>query len=68
VTDPHIHILRLVAHQAKRELDDHHSVDHIGDTASAGRRERLERAAARTRGRVADADERRLNQRPALVL
>ena len=61
MTDRHIRILRLVAHQAQRELDDDHSLDHIGDTASTGRREHLERAAARTRARVADADQRRRN-------
>ena len=61
MTDRHIRILRLVAHQAQRELDDHHSLDRIGDTASTGRREHLERAAARTRARVVDADERRRN-------
>jgi len=67
MTDRHVGILRLVAHQAQRELDDHHSIDHIGDTASRGRHEHLERAVARTRERVADADERRRNRRPALV-
>ena len=61
MTDRHIRILRLVAHNAQRELDDDHSLDHIGDTASTGRREHLERAAARTRARVADADQRRRN-------
>lgn len=67
MTDPHIRILRLVAHQAQRELDDHHSLNHIADTASIGRREHLERAAAQTRARVADAGERRRNRRPDLV-
>jgi hypothetical protein len=67
VTDPHIRILRLVAHQAQRELDDHHSLNHVGDTALTGRREHLERAAARTSARVADADERRRNRRPVLL-
>jgi hypothetical protein len=66
VTDPHIRILRLVADQAQGELVDH-VVDHIGDAASRGRREHLERAAARTRARVADADERRRCRRPGLV-
>jgi hypothetical protein len=61
MTDRHIRILRLVAREAQRELDDHHSIDHIGDTASKGRHEHLERAAARTTARVADADERRRN-------
>jgi hypothetical protein len=63
MTDRHIRILRLVAHQAQRELDDHDSVDQIGYTASTGRREHLERAAARTRAHVADAKERRRNQK-----
>lgn len=67
VTDSHIRILRLVAHEAQRELDDHHSLDHIGDTASTGRREHLERAAARTSARVVIAGERRRNRRPDLV-
>ena len=55
MTDPHIRILRLTAHQAQRELDDHHSVDHIGDTASTGRGEHLERAAGRTTARCRDS-------------
>jgi hypothetical protein len=63
MTDRHIRILRLVAHHAQRELDDHHSIDRPGGTASTGRREHLERAAARTRARVADADRRRRNRR-----
>ena len=61
MTDPHIRILRLVAHQAQRDLVDHHSVDHTGHTASTRRCGHLERAAARTGARVADADERRRN-------
>jgi hypothetical protein len=63
MTDRHIRILQLVAHHAQRELDDHRSVDHIEDTASTGRREHLERAAVRTRARVADADQRRRRRR-----
>jgi hypothetical protein len=63
VTDPHIRILRLVAHHAQRELDEHHSIDLIGHTASTTRRAHLERAAARTRARVADANERRRNRK-----
>ena len=59
MTDRHIRILRLVAHQAQRELDDHHSLDRIGDTESTGRREHLERAAdqsaRRRRGRTTAA-------------
>jgi hypothetical protein len=59
VTDPHIRILRLVAREAQRDLADHDSVDHIGSTASTGRRDHLERAAARTRAHVTDANARR---------
>ena len=42
MTDRHIRILRLVAHQAQHELDDHHSVDHSqyewvrGDVSTQG--------------------------------
>ena len=65
MTDAHIRILRLVAHQAQRELHDHDLVDHIGYPASTPRREDLELAAARTRTHVADANARRRNQRLA---
>jgi hypothetical protein len=64
VSDPHIRILRLVAHQSRRDLDDHDAVDHIGDTASTGRRQDLERIATRTRARVADAQARRRYHQP----
>ena len=63
MTDPHIRILRLVAHHAQRELDEHHAIDQTRHTASTPQLERLELAAARTRARVADADERRRNQK-----
>jgi hypothetical protein len=56
-------ILRHVAGQTQRELEQHDTVDHAGDAASRGRREYLVRAARRTRGRVADAEQRR-NRRP----
>lgn len=59
MTDSHILILRLVAHQAQRELDDHLSLNDIAGTTSAGRREHLERAAARTRARLVSARKRR---------
>lgn len=62
MTDPPIRILRLVAHHAQRALDEHHSIDRTGHTASTPRLEHLELAAARTRARVVDADERRRNQ------
>ncbi len=63
MTDPHIRILRLVAHHAQRALDEHHSIDRTRHTASTPRLEHLELAAARTRARVVDADERRRNQK-----
>ena len=56
-------ILRHVARQAQRELEQHDTVDQAGDAAPAGRREYLARAATQTRARVADARQRR-NQRP----
>ena len=66
MTDPHLRILRLVAHHAQRDLDEHHSIEHAKHTASTPRLEQLERAAARTRARVADADERRRNRKDQL--
>ena len=59
MTDPHVHILRLVAHQSQRELVDHDSRHPIGDGASTQRREQLERRAAQTRALASDAQARR---------
>ena len=59
MSDLHIRILRLVAHQRQRELDDHDAVEHAEDTASTGQRRQLVRIATRTRARVADAQARR---------
>jgi hypothetical protein len=59
MTDRHMHILRQVARQTQRELNNHDSIDHDGDISSKGRRDYLVRAAERTRGRVADAELRR---------
>jgi len=59
VTDPHIRILRLVAQQRQRELRDYDADDHNGEVASPDHGQRLERAATRTRARVADALARR---------
>ena len=64
LTDPHIRILRLVADRAQRELVDYQSLDDIGDTEARRRREHLERAATRSRARVADAEARRRYRRP----
>lgn len=64
MTDRHIRLLRLVAQQRQRELDDHDTADHGGETASAGRRRHLKRVAILTRGRVAEAEARRHYRRP----
>ena len=63
VTDSHIRILRLIAHQRQRELRNHDAADHNGDAISTDRRQNLERAATRTRARVADAQTRRRQTR-----
>jgi hypothetical protein len=59
VSDLHLHILNLVAHRNQRELNHHDAVNHVGDAASAARRQDLERTATRTRARVAAAQARR---------
>lgn len=59
MSDPHIRILRQVAHQRQRELDDHDAGDHLGDPASTARRQDLAQTATRTRARVAAAQARR---------
>jgi hypothetical protein len=64
VTDAHIRILRLVARQRRNELEDHSAAEPSGETASAGRRRRLERAATRTGLQVEQAKARR--RHPAL--
>jgi hypothetical protein len=67
MSDPHIRILRQVAHKRQRYLDDHDAVDHVGDPASTARRQDLAQTATRTRTRVADAEARRRYHRPAGV-
>jgi hypothetical protein len=67
VTDPHGRILRVVAQQRQRELDDQDTADHGGETASAGRRRHLKRIAILARGRVAEAEARRHYGRPDSV-
>jgi hypothetical protein len=62
VTDSHIRILRLIAHERQRELRHYDAFDR-GDPISTSRRQNLERAATRTRGRVADAQTRRRQTR-----
>lgn len=62
MTDSHIRILRLIAHERQRELRNHDAVDH-SDAISANRRQNLERAATRARARAANAQTRRSQTR-----
>lgn len=59
MTDIHLRILRLLASQRQRELDDHDAAEHTGDSKSAGHRRELAHAAGRTRAGVAAAEARR---------
>lgn len=59
MSDPHIRILRQVARQRQRDLDDRDAADHLGDPASTARRQDLARTATRTRARVAASQARR---------
>jgi hypothetical protein len=63
MTDSHVRILRLIAHKRQRELHNHDAVDQNDDAISSDRRQDLERAASRTRTRVADAQTRRRGTR-----
>lgn len=65
MTDAHIRILRQLAHQSQRKLADHLAAHAIGDVASKGRRDHLERAATRSRSQVAGARARRELRRSA---
>lgn len=65
MTDLHLRILRLVAKQRQRELDDHDATDRTDDGASDGRRRHLDQAAARTKANVAAAEARRRQRRRA---
>ena len=47
MTDLHLRILRLIANQRQRRLEDHDETDLTGDTASADHRRGLEQAAGR---------------------
>jgi hypothetical protein len=64
MTDVHLRILRLLARQRQRELDEHDAAGHP-DASSGGRRHELERSAGRTRANVAAAEARRRYMRPA---
>ena len=67
MTDRHLRILRLMAQQRRRVLNDYEAVDHTGEAVSAARRQRLEQAASRTSARVADAQARPRQPRPSRV-
>jgi hypothetical protein len=58
MTDRHLRILRLMAHQRQRELRNYEAVDHGGEAVSTDRRQHLEQAATRTSARVVDAQAR----------
>lgn len=59
MTDLHLRILRLVAKQRQRELDDHDAAGPARGTGSTGRRRDLAQAAGRTKTSVAAAEARR---------
>jgi hypothetical protein len=64
MTDLHLRILRMVAMQRQRELDDHAAADHVGGPSSADHRRDLERAAGQTKANVAAAEVRRRGRPP----
>jgi hypothetical protein len=64
MTDVHLRILRTVARQRQRKLDDHDTADHAREPASARRRSDLEQAAGRTKANVTAAQGRRRRGRP----
>jgi hypothetical protein len=59
MTDTHIRILRLMAHQSQRELGNYNASNDKSHPISSDRREHLKQAATRTSARVADAEQRR---------
>lgn len=65
MTDRHLRILRLMAHQTQRKLHAHDAVDHGGDAVSTDRRHHLEQAATRTDAHVTDAQARRRRRQKA---
>jgi hypothetical protein len=67
MTDSHIRILRLMAHQRRRELRNYDAVRQNRDAISTDRRQHLAQAATRTSARVADAQARRHQPRPAQI-
>ena len=63
MTDLHLRILRMVANQRQRRLEDHNATDLTGDMASADRRRGLEQTAGHTKANVAAAEARRRSRR-----
>jgi hypothetical protein len=59
LTDLHLRILRMIASQRQRRLEDHDATELTGDTAFALHRRHLERAAGQTKANVAAAEARR---------
>jgi hypothetical protein len=59
MTDLHLRILRMVANQRQRRLEDHKATDLTGGMASADRRRSLEQPAGHTKANVAAAEARR---------
>ena len=59
MTDLHLRILRMIANQRQRRLEDHDAADLTGDTASAEHRRGLAQAAGKTKANVAAAEARR---------
>jgi hypothetical protein len=64
VTDLHLRILRMIANQRQRRLEDHNATDRAGGMSSADRRRSLEQAAGHTKANVAAAEARRRSRRP----
>jgi len=51
MTDLHLRILRMVAKQRQRGLDDHNAAEHAADPRSGDPRRDLERAAGQTKAK-----------------
>lgn len=64
MTDLHLRILRMIANQRQRRLEDHDATDLTGGIASADRRRSLEQAAGHTKAHVASAEARRRSRWP----
>jgi hypothetical protein len=64
MTDLHLRILRMVAKQRQRALDDHNDAGRAADPRSGDDTHDLERAAGQTKANVAAAEARRRRPRP----